>query len=795
MRNKNKMHFPMSLVIGSFVVMSLSACAPKEVPIKAVTQESQEVRDIRVVDLSEKMQIIVEAEQPMVYTTFRLTDPLRLVIDLAGTTLGKYSEPIEVNNGAVTHITPIQGTPPSMVARLEIGLNQAVTTQVTTSGSKLIVDVMKPTPEASSVPASTETATPPPTSAPSPAAPPAAPPMESPMEKPKEVAAESKPASVVTQVNANISKGTVNVTIAGDGTLKPEIQELNGNRLVVDLPGTTNLVKPNVIQVNNVLLKRIRIGQHVTPKKVRIVLDLKKKATYTIEQENNRVIVALAAVPKAAQESPPASSPTVAESAPVPAKPDEQAPKEEAAALIAKPSEPSSKPMEPEAAMPSDDIKEAAPLPVLPKKNETVPVKRYTGRKISLDFQDADITNVIRLIADVSGYNIVIGDDVRGKATLRLINVPWDQALEILLKMNSLGQVREGNIIRIATLSNIARQNDEETKAKDAKIKSEELVTKVIYVNYAKAKDLSEPLKKNLSPRGDITVDERTNAMILKDVQKNIGVISGLVTTLDTQTPQVVIEARIIEATTTFARALGVQWGASYTNFTKNGVIGVAGQGVTSGSATPPFGNPPPTFAVNLPAGTIPVPGLSNFGGVGFTFGHLAGSPFNLDIRLSAGENQGLSKTISAPKVMVLDNQEAKIEQGESIPFASTSAQGTQTIFVDANLSLQVTPHITPDGSITMKVKVANNQPDFANPTSAGIPIKKKEATTNLLVNDGGTAVIGGIMVNSKGDSVQGIPWFNKIPILGWLFKTNNVSDQTDELLIFLTPRIVHNDG
>jgi type IV pilus assembly protein PilQ len=791
MRNKKTMHFSMSLAIGSLAVLSLSACAPKEVQIKPVPQESQEIKDIRVVDLSEKMQIIVEAEQPIVYTTFRLTDPLRLVLDMAGTTVGKYHEPIEVNSGAVTRITPIEGSAPSMVARLEVGLSQAVATQVTTSGTKLVVDIMKPTEEAmkeamqEALKEESASPVPPETSVPSDAAASTetlAPPLAAAPSESSTAAAEPKAASEVTQVQTNVSNGTVNVTITGDGVLKPEVQELSGNRLVVDLPGTNNKVKPNVIKVNNVLVKQIRIGQHLTPKKVRIVLDLKKKATYTVGQENNQIILALTA-----------QAPSAAEPTPVTAEPKQEA-SDEIAALIAKSDGPP-KPAEPEAVAPLEEKKEILPLPPPARKVETVPAKRYTGRKISLDFQDADITNVVRLIADVSGYNMVVGDDVKGKVTLKLVNVPWDQALEIILKMNNLGQVREGNIIRIGTLANIARQEDEEARAKDAKIKAEELVTQVVYVNYAKAKDLSEPLKKNLSPRGDITIDERTNAMILKDVPRNIGIISGLVKTLDTQTPQVLIEARIVEATTSFARALGIQWGAAATQFTKNGVIGVSGQGFGTGQGgapvVPPFGAPPPTFAVNLPAGLISAPGLSSFGGLGFTFGKFAGSPFNLDLRISAGESQGLSKIISAPKITALDNQQASIEQGSSIPYVSVSAQGTQTIFVDAILTLQVTPHVTADGSVTMKVKVANNTPDFSIPNPGGPPISKKEANTNILVKDGETAVIGGIVVNTKGDTTQGIPWFHRIPVIGWLFKTNTVTDQTTELLVFLTPRII----
>jgi len=787
---KKRIRGAICLVVNCLVVWDLLACAPKAVPITPISQESQEIKEIRIVDMPDKTQIIVEGEQPMVYTSFRLTDPLRLVLDLAGTTLGKYSEPILVNSGAVTKITSVEGTPSSKVARLEIGLAQSVNTQVVTEGNRLLVDVMKPRPEALTNPPAPETPV-----SPSASTPPEEMTKEKPAEltteQPKETATETKAASVVTKIKADSSNGTVKVTIVGDGAFKPEILELSGNRLVVDLPGTTNLTKPNVIQVNLGLLKRIRIGQH--PKKVRVVLDLKRKASYKIEKENNQIVLVLAALPMGQIPSP-ASVETVAENASVPVKPKEENQKEEAAGLISKHDEPISKPTEPEAQSPSEvkeEVKKTASPPVAVNKEEPIPVKRYVGRKISLDFQDAEITNVLRLIADVSGFNIVLGDDVKGKVTMKLISVPWDQALDMLLKMNGLGQVREGNIIRISSLSNITKQEDEEAKAKAAKAKAEELVTQVVYLNYAKAKDLSEPLKKNLSPRGIVTTDERTNTMILRDVPKEIAVINDLVKKLDTQTPQVLIESRIIEATTAFARSLGVQWGVTYKNYSNGGVVGVTGQGLPP-SAPSPFGAPSPDFAVNLPAGTITAAGLSSFGGLGLTFGRFAGNPFTLDLRISAGENQGLSKTISAPKVTVLDNQEAKIQQGSSVPFATTSAQGTQTIFVDASLSLQVTPHVTPDGSITMKVKVANDQPDFANTVpGVGPPINKKEAETNVLVKDGDTTVIGGILVNTKANSTQGIPWFSKIPVLGWLFKTNTVADQTSELLVFITPRIV----
>jgi type IV pilus assembly protein PilQ len=408
------------------------------------------------------------------------------------------------------------------------------------------------------------------------------------------------------------------------------------------------------------------------------------------------------------------------------------------------------------------------------------PTKRkFVGKKISLDFQDADITNMIRLIADVSKMNIVMGDDVKGKVTLRLINVPWDQALDIVLKMNNLGQIREGNILRISTLANITRQQDEEARAKETKVRAEDLVTRIFRINYAKAEELKDTVSKLLSPRGDLTVDDRTNAIIVKDIEKNIGEVGGLIGELDTQTPQVMIEARIVQIKPEFKRELGVQWGADFKSTSGGNLIGIGNSGTGS-----PINAPTPDFAVNIPA-------AFNLGGIGFTFGRLTSNPFNLDLRLSAGESKGLTRIVSTPKIAVLDNEEAKIQQGESIPFQTTSDQGTKTQFIDANLSLTVTPHISPDGGIVMDIKISKNAPGTTLDGASGPSILKKEATTLILVQDGETAVIGGIYETEETNSVSGIPILMDIPYLGWLFKRTEVRENTSELLVFITPRVM----
>ncbi|MFQ5585452.1 MAG: type IV pilus secretin PilQ [Thermodesulfobacteriota bacterium] len=441
---------------------------------------------------------------------------------------------------------------------------------------------------------------------------------------------------------------------------------------------------------------------------------------------------------------------------------------------------------------------------------------RYGGRHISLDLTDADINNVLRLIAEVSNLNIISGDDVRGKVSLRLIDVPWDQAFDIILRTKGLGKIQEGNVVMVAPLPKIKREEEGRLASKKAKEKLEDLDIKLIPVNYAKASDLETHIKNVLSDRGTVSTEKRTNTLIVRDVKATLKESVKLVKKLDLPTPQVLIETRIVEAQSTFARDLGVQWGVDYqttagtsTNTRTTSVFGshasegtdTAGQGPpvpgsgggTSGSSSGDTTSFTRTsgasnYAVNLPAtGTA-----GALGGLGFVVGKLVGTnPLLLDLRLTAGEQAGLTKTISRPRITTLDNSEAKIEQGESIPFETTSATGTATEFVDANLSLTVTPHITPDGSVLMKIKASRNSIGSFRTASGAPSINKKEASTEVLVKDGETTVIGGIVVSDKSDTDRGIPYLKSIPILGWLFKSKSVSDTQTELLIFITPSII----
>ena len=428
--------------------------------------------------------------------------------------------------------------------------------------------------------------------------------------------------------------------------------------------------------------------------------------------------------------------------------------------------------------------------------------KRYSGRRVDLDLRDADIHNVLRLLSDVGKVNIITSDAVSGNVTIRLRNVPWDQALETILQAKNLGMVRQGNMIRVALLSDLNKERELAIQRRKSELQLAPLETRLIPVSYASANDLQERAKDLLSQRGSIAVDERTNVLIARDVAGNLNQVEELIRSLDTQTPQVLIEARIVEATSRYVRDVGIQWGgdATFSPATGNptglafpssiGVAGGASDQQTPTAGLSPFRTtvPNPNFAVNLPA----IVGTDQGGALGLTFGSI-NNTVNLAVRLSAAEASGLLRIISSPRILTLDNREARISQGTLIPFSQISAQGVQTTFQEAKLQLLVKPHVTQDGSVAMHVKINRDEPDFNQTSARGDPtILKREAETDLLVMDGHTAVIGGIFTRNTGRNLDQIPLLGDIPILGVLFQRRRSSDSRSELVIFLTPRIVN---
>ncbi len=427
---------------------------------------------------------------------------------------------------------------------------------------------------------------------------------------------------------------------------------------------------------------------------------------------------------------------------------------------------------------------------------------RYNGRRINLDLKDADIHNILRLLADVGHVNIVTADDVSGTVTISMKNVPWDQALDVVLQAKGLGMVRAGNLIRVAPASVLNKERELRLAQLKQELELAPLETRLIPVSYAQAEEMQARARDLLSPRGSIAVDERTNFIIARDVPGNLDHVEELVHSLDTQTPQVLVEARIVEATSKYLRDVGIQWGGdvSFAQATGNptGIAfpsDVTAAGGNYDQNTPTAGVSPytrqlatPNFAVNLPAAV----GTGAGGALGLAFGSIDNT-IHLDTRLSAAESSGLVRIVSAPRVLTLDNREARINQGTLLPFSQVSAQGVQTTFQEAKLQLLVRPHVTADGSVSMHVKINRDEPDFTQTSARGDPtILKREAETDLLVMDGHTAVIGGIFTRNTGRNLDQIPFFGDIPIIGILFQRRRASDSRNELVIFLTPRIVN---
>lgn len=423
---------------------------------------------------------------------------------------------------------------------------------------------------------------------------------------------------------------------------------------MIDIPHVASSVYKPVIPVNHQILKQVRLGYHAD--RVRVVFDLSATATYSVEPQGTNLIVTLR---EGAGTDAAASTDSNPRGAIEIAQPENSTMPQvwaDATSRIGQRAMATVRRASPKFHVQNVQMTSVADSgeKTTPKDDLVVGETHYIGRRISLDFQQADISNVLRLIAEVSGFNMVVGEGVKSKVTMKLVSVPWDQALDMILKMNGLGKIRQGNILWIDSLANIAKQQNEEAMVKDAKVKAEELVDRVFYIRNLQATELMTSLRQYLSPRGLMQMSLGSNALIVRDTESKVGVMKQLIDGLDLEVPQVQIEARIVQADTTYSRSLGVQWGIQ----NLNDIVGGGVANFRTGN-TGSFGAQTSNFLVNLPA---TVGGLVSTPGVGFTIGKADGAL--LDMRLSAGELLGLSKVIAAPKVTTLDKREAKISQG-----------------------------------------------------------------------------------------------------------------------------------
>ncbi len=436
----------------------------------------------------------------------------------------------------------------------------------------------------------------------------------------------------------------------------------------------------------------------------------------------------------------------------------------------------------------------------------------YTGEKLSLNFQDIDVRSVLQLIADFTDLNLVASDTVAGNITLRLQNVPWDQALDLVLKTKGLDKRKMGNVLLVAPADEIAARERQELESQKQIAELAPLRRELIQVNYAKAADIAKLFQSvtstgggasgtgsgaSVEERGSLAVDDRTNSIIAYQTQERLDELRRIVAQLDVAVRQVMIEARIVEANVGYDKSLGVRWGGTlggagskWRSYGKDGATGVDPEGAGSCG---PFGGActrPTVGTTNVPVPFVDMGATNSTSGIGIGF--ITDNAI-LDLQLSAMEKTGNGEVVSQPKVVTSDKETAKILKGTEVPYQESSSSGATTVsFKEAALALEVTPQITPDNRIIIEVRVNKDEPDYQNEVLGVPPIKKNEVNAKVLVNDGETIVIGGVFSNTQSSSVDKVPFLGDLPYLGRLFRRDTVQDQKEELLIFLTPRIMN---
>jgi type IV pilus assembly protein PilQ len=698
---------------------------------------------------------LVTADGPIgPYESFTLPDPPRLVVDIPNA-VHAIPQPIAARSSLIGAVRSSQYRErPAQIVRIVFDLRTAAPYRVTTAQNQLRVEVGTAAAAASVAP---------PAPAPAPAAAPA-----------------QKPGKV-TRVDLQSLRGRQQVVIRTSGTVTYQVTE-SSSPLGIAVEVANATIEPSAARTVDLRqvtspVSRLQASQQRTEPvpAVRVAAELREATRYEVRQTAAGIVVDFLTPQRPAAARPALSAPATPPAAP-------PAPAAVAAAPPAPPASP------------------AGPV---------------SGR-LSMDFKDAEITNLLRLIAEVSGKNVVAGSDVTGKVTVRLINVEWEQALDTILRINNLAYEMDGNIIRVAPQAKLAAERNQrvaaataETKAKQDELdrlkkEKEQLIEEeplappeLVSINYAPAKDILAkvtPLKADRKKKDNsIVVDDRTNTLIITDTKTTIAKMKELIAKLDKATPQVLIEARVVEATRSFSQSLGIEWGLYRS-------LNNPATGTSSGQLVPASIFTNSTAGTGLTAPTDPIPLAVSFpaSGSGLTgVGVMMGSVANnlaLNARISAAEKEGKTRTLSAPRVATLDNQEAEIKQGTQLPYTTVDSSGrTVVAFADAFIRLKVTPHITNDKRISLKVEAEKSSPDERITYTGGFvySIKTAKASTNVLVNSGATVALGGLMTADEKWEEPRVPWLGKLPVLGMLFKSTSISDARNELLIFLTPTLI----
>jgi type IV pilus assembly protein PilQ len=641
----------------------------------------------------------------------------------------------------------------------------------------------------------------------------------------QESAGASTTAAVISSVAITQDPQRAAVRVEGAGRLDVHaVRMQNPERLVLDFTGARLSVQKTSIPGVSAPVRGIRMGQF-RPDVARVVIDLTGSAPYQIAHEGDAVVVYLQVQPADAS-SPAAITSTasgksnkqVASASKAPAVSDTSKDSATSAHFplpneLTKPSAslanatPGPQPAQPEtsaqqAAQQAVQQASTAASTVASQQTTASPANpatgRYTGEPISVNLKDVDLKDFFRLIHEISGLNVVLDPNVKGTLTIVLDEVPWDQALDIVLINNGLDKQLNGNVLRVATRDTLKHEAETARDLQKAQAEAVAPVTVTRVLSYAKAATMKDTLKKFLSARGDIFSDDRSNQLVIRDIPSVIPTIDNLIRQLDRKSQQVEIEARVVEATRSFSQDIGVQWGFAGTTTSGRSVFGGNPQTgispITTGVGLPQ----PPLIAtstnssggggtglplnVNLPAGTPTS---------GFYFGHRSPN-FAVDLYITAAEAKGVGKLLSKPKVITQNNEKATVKQGTKIPIQTTINNTISVQYIDAVLKLEVTPQITAEGTVFMDVLVENTQIDNGIPRVEGIPaLDTQSAETKVLVADGGTVVIGGIIVTQQQTSVNQVPVLGSLPIIGYLFKERAVTITSSELLFFLTPRII----
>ena len=769
----------------------------------AITASASQLTGVAVQAKGNTSTVTIKANGAFTHTEYRPTESL-LLVDLTGVSAAKLDNQARTLQGMpgveAYRVTGYRGASGTNTTRVELTLAANAIVNVNESKDALAVHVSSDTPAATAT-TSEESS------------------IHEAATAPAVHASTPKPsASSTVQIRAvNVIRGRngLEVEVAASGPITPKVMKLTSpDRIVIDVANSTPTRALRTVAVHEADVKSIRTAKYsANPPSTRIVVDLNSAHEFTVSTRGNRATIALnaPAAPSAeptvaATQSAPAPAPAATEAAQSavvleptvttrPATPadttPEATPSERAASAASKfTSNQTEVPLtNVNATMKTQPALTPAVMQLAANQSQGVSAQgssgctgsRFTGEPISVNLKDVDLRDFFRLVHEISGLNVILDPKITGTLTLVLDDVPWDQALYIVMKNNSLDCQLEGNVLRIAATATLKKEADDRRAQIEAQALAVDPVTITRYLSYAVAKDVVPTIKSFLSARGTIMADERSNSLVISDIPTVMPQVDRLIRELDKKTQEVEIEARVVAATRNFARDIGTQIGFRWGNASTS--VG----GAQSGSP-----QPVPNFPGPIPFFTSLGAGATTNTGIAITN---QGTNYGLDFILTAAESRGLIKILSRPRIVTQNNIQAVVRQGQRIPVV-TGAQlgGPPTVtYVDAFLRLTVRPQITAENTIFLNVDVENTVPDFSRVTATQLnPVLiTQQATTQVLVSDGGTVVIGGVIQTQSNVSINQTPLLGNIPVLGNLFKKRSVNTSTQELIFFLTPKII----